>query len=119
MVAFTSKYYLAELITSVHLQVELDIPNLRPSFERILSHVNLKQKRSTISVSDHMIELGLGYPYVSKSVSGKKHYTREEKERLFKLFLQLASKYTFEFKAVALPLLCRSVESSSAIPSFV
>ena len=70
--ALVSKYALVDLVSRANPVVTLDIPNLRPSFERILSHVTIHEKARSFSLAQHMIDHGYGYAYMTKSTSDKK-----------------------------------------------
>lgn len=89
--ALVSKYALVDLVTRAHRKVTLDIPNLRPSFERTLAHVTIREARRSFSLTQHMIEQGYGYAYSTKSTSEKKHYSNDEKRAIFAQFVTLAA----------------------------
>lgn len=66
--ALTAKYALIEALEANDWNVTLDIPNLRPSFQRILAHAYFGQEKKT-SVCKWMIDLKYGYPYRTKATS--------------------------------------------------
>jgi hypothetical protein len=66
--ALVAKYALIEALEGNQWNVMLDIPNLRPSFSRILAHAYFGTDKST-SICQWMIERKYGYPYRTKSTS--------------------------------------------------
>jgi hypothetical protein len=64
--SIASKYALVELMETIEGRVTLEIPNLRPSFERILSHVSFVQGKNKHNLAQWMIKRSLGYPYVTR-----------------------------------------------------
>ena len=100
--SIASKYALVELMERIEGRVTLEIPNLRPSFERVLSHVYFVDGNKRQNLAQWMIKRSLGYPYTTRQESEKKEYTREEKTRIFVLFVQYMDRYSVDFSGVAI-----------------
>jgi hypothetical protein len=49
--ALVSKYALVDIMTRANRIITLDIPNLRPSFERILANVIVHEKKRSFSLA--------------------------------------------------------------------
>ena len=65
--AIVSKYAVAEIFTLSQCKLSLDIPNMRPSFERILAHVSFYRSNQLVPLDKWMIERGYGYEYTTKA----------------------------------------------------
>lgn len=96
MNALVAKYALVEWIESNQQRVQIEIPDLLPSFGRILAHV-----RGTLVEEDlkqRMIKNKYGYPYKTKATSVEYVYTNQDKLGLFDEFCRLCANYKMSLK---------------------
>jgi hypothetical protein len=77
--SIVSKYSLVDLFQSCQCKIEMDIPDMRQSFERVLCHVFVNVNGVKTNLSDYMIANKLGYPYETKQNSVKYEYTLKDR----------------------------------------